>query len=342
VRSGENPSSLLLVAFWALRLPLLTRAYATTLSKLPVIRVALGRLVEPLTAEESSVSTVVGAPSSEEERKEGIELGMRHLTVLRGPRRMLDGVNLQVRAGERVAIVGHSGSGKSTLLACLLGLVPPSSGELFVDGVPIADFGLTRLRRVTVWVDPAVQLWNRSALANFDFGNPPDARKPLHPVLDQVELMDLLTRMPEGLASELGESGSRLSGGEGQRVRTARALLRSGVRLVLLDEAFRGLERPMRRRFSRALRSMVGGATVIEATHDVADTLDYDRVLVVEHGGLVEDGSPGELLARAGSRYAALVDADRRVRDEVWAAPGWKRVVVRGDGDVEVVGEDRG
>ncbi len=324
-------ASLLLVAFWALRLPLLTRAFCTSLQRLPAIRASLHRLVEPLTAPETT------APREDRpapgDGAAGLAIDVRDLTVTLGTSTVLSQVTVSIASGERVAIVGSSGSGKSMFVSCLLGLMEKTEGDIRFDGVPQAQFDVARLRRETIWVDTSVQLWNRSLLENLTFGNPTDARTPLHPVIDAVELKDLLERLPEGLASALGESGARVSGGEGQRVRTGRALLRASPRLVLLDEAFRSLDRPMRRRFSKTLRERVGAATVVEVTHDVADTTDADRILVIENGALVENDTPQALLSKA-SRYAELVAADRAVEADVWSANHWHQVRVRKDGQV--------
>jgi ATP-binding cassette subfamily B protein len=103
---------------------------------------------------------------------------------------------------------------------------------------------------------------------------------------------------------------------------------------VLLDEAFRGLDRTSRREFSRAMRLRVSRATVLEVTHDVADTQDFDRILVIEDGRLVEEGAPSDLLSTP-SRYRALVDADLAIQREVWNASEWRRIVVE-DGSVTV------
>jgi ABC-type bacteriocin/lantibiotic exporter with double-glycine peptidase domain len=329
VQEAPNQATLLLVAFWALRLPLQTRAFSASLQHLPGIRASLTRLVEPLTADETPAHAEPG-PEPVLRESHGLAIRVDDLSVVLGSQLVLDGVSLKIQPGERIAIVGSSGAGKSTLIACLLGLVDRASGLIAVDDVPLEQFDIGRLRRQTVWVDPAVQLWNRPAIENLQFGNPRGARHPLHPAIEHVGLEDLLERLPKGLATELGESGARVSGGEGQRIRTARALLRRGVRLVLLDEAFRGLERPVRQRASQALRARVAGATILEVTHDVADTQGHDRVLVIEDGKLIEEGTPARLLGRR-SRYAELVDADREVHARIWSAEHWKRVSV-GDG----------
>lgn len=325
----ESQSALLLMAFWALRLPVQARALSAGIQRIPRALASISRIAEPLTATETPPDDESGDEQTKVlAERSGIALRLRGVRALLGTQEVLSDVSLDIEAGQRIAIVGSSGAGKSSLFAALLGLLDHQSGQILADGRPIASYDLGRFRRETVWVDPSVQLWNRPLLANLHFGNPPGARKPLATTLDDVHLTDLLERLPMGLSTPLGESGVRVSGGEGQRVRLGRALLRRGARLVLLDEAFRGLERPTRRELSRRVRELAGKATVLEVTHDVSDTLDFDRVLVIEDGKLVEDGVPSALLADARSRYAELVNADRNVQQSIWNAPHWKRIVI--------------
>ncbi len=324
VRSVPTQGAVLLMAFWALRLPLHARGLSLTLQRLPGVLASVGRLLEPLTADESPED-----PNETEKKSEaGISIEVENVSVLLSAERVLSDVSLSIGAGEHVAIVGSSGAGKSTLLALLLGVLDAESGHIRCDGTEMASYGRTRLRRETVWVDPAVQLWNRPLFENLHFGNPAGERRSIQDVIDALELTDLLTRLPEGLASPLGESGCLVSGGEGQRVRLGRAFLRRGARLVLLDEAFRGLDRDTRRRLSRAMRARAEGTTLIEVTHDVVETRDFDRVIVIEGGTVIEQGAPDELLWDGRSRYAALVEADLRAQHQVWNASHWRRFVV--------------
>jgi ATP-binding cassette subfamily B protein len=136
----------------------------------------------------------------------------------------------------------------------------------------------------------------------------------------------MLENLPQGLQSPLGEGGALVSGGEGQRVRLARAMLREDVRLVILDEPFRGLDRVKRRELLGRARQFWSGCTIVCITHDLEDTLDFDRVLVVEEGAVVENGSPVTLSALPGSCYRRLIDAEARVRSELWTGNLWRRV----------------
>ena len=115
-----------------------------------------------------------------------------------------------------------------------------------------------------------------------------------------------------------------MSGGQGQRVRLARAMVRSNVRLAILDEPFRGLDRDKRARLLAESRRLWNGKTLFCVTHDVSQTQGFDRVLVVEDGRVVENGPPSELLARVGSRYAALLHADEENHRTLWRGGGWR------------------
>jgi ATP-binding cassette subfamily B protein len=194
-----------------------------------------------------------------------------------------------------------------------------------VDGEPLRGPRLATLRQQTVWVDPAVHLWNRSLLDNLRYGAPREGRVDHADALRDADLRSVIERLPEGMRTALGEGGSLVSGGEGQRVRLGRALLRDGIRLVLLDEPFRGLDRTKRGELLGRLRARWRGATLLCVTHDVRETLSFARVLVIEGGRVVEDGAPAALAALPDGRYRALLAAEDHLRDTLWADPHWRR-----------------
>ncbi|MFQ5350303.1 MAG: ABC transporter permease, partial [Thermoanaerobaculia bacterium] len=121
-----------------------------------------------------------------------------------------------------------------------------------------------------------------------------------------------------------------VSGGEGQRVRLARAMLRSDIRLAILDEPFRGLARDQRRGLLARARRLWSDATLLAVTHDIEETLYFDRVLVIENRRLIEDGRPVELAGQPDSAYRRLLVAERQVRAALWADTGWRRLRVEG------------
>jgi ABC-type transport system involved in cytochrome bd biosynthesis fused ATPase/permease subunit len=144
-------------------------------------------------------------------------------------------------------------------------------------------------------------------------------------LLETAQLIDVLEKLPGGLQSPLGEGGRLTSGGEGQRVRFGRALTRQHVRLAVLDEPFRGVDREQRHTLLERARGVWREATLICVTHDIDETLAFRRVLVVDEGRVVEDGDPAELAARPDSLYAALLAAERTVRRDLWESSVWRR-----------------
>jgi ABC-type transport system involved in cytochrome bd biosynthesis fused ATPase/permease subunit len=139
-------------------------------------------------------------------------------------------------------------------------------------------------------------------------------------------LRGVLEQLPDGLQTPLGEGGALVSGGEGQRVRLGRAMLRPGVRLAILDEPFRGLDRERRRELLTRARKLWRSATLVCITHDVSETKAFPRVVVIEQGRVVEDGAPLKLLQHAGSRYRALLDAEEAVMRGLWSKKEWRRL----------------
>jgi len=234
-------------------------------------------------------------------------------------------VSLAIGAGEHVAIVGRSGAGKSTLVGLLFGWHTPAAGAVRVDGEPLAGEHLVDLRRHTAWVDPSVHLWNRTLFDNLRYGDPGRLITSIGSVVETAELTDVLEKLPAGLQSPLGEAGGLTSGGEGQRIRFGRALLREPSRLAILDEPFRGLDRDTRHDLLARAREVWRDATLICVTHDINDTLSFERVIVVDEGRIVEDGQPSVLCSQPASRYASLLAAERAVNASLWNSGRWRR-----------------
>lgn len=327
VMGRGEASAVLLLLYWSLNVPILGQALAANARQYPLIRNNMARILEPL-----------GAPEEEGGMEHGgdrggagaVALVLEGVTAQAGGHVILDGIDLTIQPGEHVAIVGESGAGKSSLVGLLLGWHRPAAGRVLVDGMPLEGATLHQLRRHTAWVDPAVQLWNRTLQENLRYGNVENHIHPEeHPIglaLEGADLYDVLERLPSGLQTRLGESGGLVSGGEGQRVRLGRALLRPDVRLVVLDEPFRGLDRAKRRQLLENARHHWQHTTLLCITHDIGETIDFGRVLVVEDGQIVEDGAPRALLAIPTSRYRALSAADEKVRQQQWSATTWRRL----------------
>jgi ABC-type transport system involved in cytochrome bd biosynthesis fused ATPase/permease subunit len=157
-----------------------------------------------------------------------------------------------------------------------------------------------------------------------------DAASPLGVIIEQAELRGVLERLPEGLQTPLGDGGGLVSGGEGQRVRWGRALLRPAVRLVILDEPFRGLDRAQHHGWLARARQLWCDATRFCITHDVGATQTFARVLVIDGGRLVEDGAPDVLVAQSCSRYRGILEAEATVHERLWSGPLWRRLYLEG------------
>ncbi|MBI1914946.1 MAG: ATP-binding cassette domain-containing protein [Planctomycetes bacterium] len=342
---AADTGGMLLLAYWALSLPVLGEEIALLARQYPSQRNIMLRLLEPLGAPEAASGgceppgSVPGGSPPPLAKRRGVAVTFDAVTVRAAGHTILDGLNVHVAAGSHVAIVGASGAGKSSLVGLLLGWHRAAAGRVLIDGELLDATRLDRLRAETAWVDPAVQLWNRSLLQNLLYGTH-DAATPPGEVLYQADLYGVVQRLPDGLQTSLGEGGGLLSGGEGQRVRLGRALTRSRARLVILDEPFRGLDRAQRRELLRRARQHWREATLLCITHDVGETRDFERVLVIEGGRVVEDGSPALLAEEPGSRYRELLDAEEAVRTGLWSSPVLRRLrLAEGDLVDETTGD---
>lgn len=311
--------SLLLLVYWLLSLPGIGQQIAALAQEYPTQRNIALRLLEPLTAAEEPPAEALDTTGP-------TAVTLDHVTVHSGGHTILHDITLALPAGQTLALVGASGAGKSTLMGLLLGWHTPASGTLTLNGRSLTPAALAGLRRHTAWVDPTVHIWNHSFLDNLHYGHTPPHRLPFSQLLSQADLLQVLERLPDGGQNPLGEGGGLLSGGEGQRVRLGRALLKREVHLVLLDEPFRGLDRPQRQELLRRARRLWQGVTLVCITHDVGDTADFDQVAVLDHGHLLEVDEPAALQANPDSAYARLLAAETAVRQTLWQAAQWRRV----------------
>jgi ABC-type bacteriocin/lantibiotic exporter with double-glycine peptidase domain len=320
---ASDPSRALLLLYWSLNLPVIGEQIALLVRRYPSYRNITLRLLEPLGALDETEPVASGG-TDEAAPETPVSIRFEGVRAVAAGHTILEKVNLTIAPGEHVAIVGPSGAGKSSLVGLLLGWHRPEEGTILVDGVPLESARLAALRRATVWVDPAVQLFNRPLYDNLRYGQGRDPL-PMMRVIEEADLRRLLELLPQGLQTPLGEGGALVSGGEGQRVRFGRALYRGATRLVILDEPFRGLDREKRHEFLARARALWSGATLLTITHDVGETRSFPRVLVIEGGHVVEDGTPEEL-RREGTRYRALLDAEDAVRQGLWQGPEWRHL----------------
>ncbi len=215
----------------------------------------------------------------------------------------VDDITLQVRAGETVALVGPSGAGKTTLANLLPRFIDPTAGEIALDGVPLAQWDMHALRRQFALVSQDVVLFNDSVTANVSLGAAMP-REAVRAALKAAHLLDFVDAMPQGLDTLIGHNGNQLSGGQRQRLAIARAIAKDAP-VLILDEATSALDSESERAVQAALEGLMHGRTTIVIAHRLSTIENADRVLALDGGKLVEQGTHAELLA-AGGLYARL------------------------------------
>jgi ABC-type bacteriocin/lantibiotic exporter with double-glycine peptidase domain len=214
ISHSGNFASVLLLVYWTLNLPFIGQEIAQVAWQYPMLRNRTLRLLEPLSAppdtEEEEGVIVASAPATKttpsEETFTAVTAVFENVSVRLAGHMVLEEINLELAAGSHVAVVGPSGAGKSSLLGLLLGWYRPAGGRILVDGTPLNGELLNELRAQTAWVDPAVQLWNRTLFENLLFGADPGT-VPEPELLKSAELHELLKKLPGGLQTELGENG---------------------------------------------------------------------------------------------------------------------------------------
>jgi ATP-binding cassette, subfamily B, bacterial len=220
--------------------------------------------------------------------------------------RAVNNLNLTIAQGEKVALVGPSGAGKSTLFHLLLRFYDPVSGEITLDGIALPRLNLQDLRGVIGLVPQEPVIFSSNAWDNIRCGRPDATDDEVLAAARQAEALEFLAALPQGMDSYLGERGVRLSGGQKQRIAIARAMIRN-PRILLLDEATSALDSENERRVQMALENLMYGRTSLIIAHRLATVQNVDRIIVVDSGNIVAQGTH-EQLVRNNELYAHLAE----------------------------------
>lgn len=223
---------------------------------------------------------------------------IRNLSFSYGHGDVIKGLDLDVNKGEKVALVGLSGSGKSTLVNILLGLYPVDRGDIEIDGHPLEDIKLSSLRGLFGLVSQDVFLFNDTVRENLETGVEYSEQK-VSEALKVAYADEFIGSLPEGLQTVIGDRGTRLSGGQQQRLTIARAFLKD-TDILLFDEATSALDNESEKVVQKALDELAGNKTVIAVAHRLSTVQDFDKILVLKEGVMVEQGTHQQLMSNNG------------------------------------------
>ncbi len=285
---------------------LLTALAMTILNSTRDLAVALVNLTQQVARLEEAIGVLLTAHDLSD-RPEAMPLRLNTGNVVfedvrfgyPGRPSVLEGLDLTIKAGDRVGLVGPSGAGKSTVLALLQRFHDIGSGRILIDGQDLRDITQDSLRRVMAIVPQDVSLFHRSVLENIRYARPSASEQEVLAAAEMAHCRDFIEALPDGFDTIVGDRGVKLSGGQRQRLAIARALLKDAP-ILLLDEATSALDSESERAIQAGLDRLMRGRTVIAIAHRLSTLSNFDRIIVMDRGRIADDGSPAELAARPG------------------------------------------
>ncbi|KAA0990829.1 ABC transporter ATP-binding protein [Dyadobacter aurulentus] len=219
---------------------------------------------------------------------------------------VLKGISFQIRAGEKIALVGYSGAGKSTIIQLLMRFYDHQSGNILIDEKPVSEYGLSELRKNMAIVPQEVMLFGGTIYENIAYGKPTASREQIYDAARRAHALDFIETFPEKFETVVGERGIKLSGGQRQRIAIARAILKD-PKILILDEATSSLDAESEKLVQIALDELMKGRTTIVIAHRLATIRKVDMIYVIREGQIAESGSHQELSLLQNGLYANLI-----------------------------------
>lgn len=227
------------------------------------------------------------------------EIHFNNLHFSYADKAVFSGLNLKLKPGEKLGLVGYTGSGKTTLINLLLKMFSPLAGEITINGINIANIDNDSLRRQIAVMPQDISLFHRSLLENITYGSKTEDENVFNNIIQKSHISDFIDQLPERYNTIVGERGIKLSGGQRQRIAIARALLK-GAPIMILDEATSSLDGVTEEHIQEAISELIKDKTVIAIAHRLSTLRNMDRIVVLDQGQIVQSGTHDELMTQGG------------------------------------------